>query len=63
VHTFAADGTFLGSWGQAGKDPGQLGFPWGIVLDDAGNAYVSEFGGDPGIPSESRLQKFQLALP
>jgi len=63
VHTFAADGTFLGSWGQAGKDPGQLGFPWGIMLDDAGNAYVSEFGGDPGIPSESRLQKFQLALP
>jgi outer membrane protein assembly factor BamB len=60
---YAPDGTFLGSWGPRGRGEGDLGFPWGIVLDDQGNAYISEYGGDPQIPSESRLQKFHLELP
>lgn len=63
VLVFAPDGTFLGSWGDQGTGLGQLGFPWGIALDGAGGVYTSEYGGDPGIPSESRLQKFQLTLP
>jgi len=63
VHVFAADGTFIGSWGDPGTGPGELGFPWGIALDDAGNAYVSEYGNDGAIPSADRLQQFRLALP
>ncbi len=63
VRVYAPDGSFLGSWGEPGREPGQLGFPSGIVVDDAGNAFVSEFGGDPALPSENRVQQFVLTLP
>jgi DNA-binding beta-propeller fold protein YncE len=63
VHIFAADGTFIGSWGDPGLGPGELGFPFGIALDGAGNAFVSEYGGDGVIPSADRLQQFRLLLP
>jgi hypothetical protein len=59
---YAPDGRYLGGWGSRGRDAGEFGFPWSIKLDDEGNVYVTEFGGDPGIPSESRIQKFRVEL-
>jgi len=40
VLKFAADGTFLYSWGTKGKDPGQFDLPHGIALDAAGRVFV-----------------------
>ncbi len=60
---FGRDGTVLGSWGEAGTAKGQLGFPWSVALDGDGHAFVSELGGDPGIPSSNRIQRFTLTLP
>ena len=57
---YEPDGTFVGGWGPRGLGEGELGFPWSIVLDDQGNAYVSEYGPDPVIPSENRIQKFHV---
>lgn len=57
---YEPDGTFVGGWGPRGLAEGEFGFPWAVVLDEDGNAFVSEYGGDPAIPSRNRIQKFHL---
>jgi eukaryotic-like serine/threonine-protein kinase len=60
---FSTDGIFIGGFGPRGQAEGQLAFAWGVVADDEGSVYVTEMGGDPGIPSPNRIQKFKLELP
>ena len=40
-------------WGTEGTEPGQLRYPYDIVLDGKGHIYVCEFG-------NHRVQKFTL---
>jgi peptidylamidoglycolate lyase len=40
VMKFAADGTFVLTWGTKGKGPGQFDLPHGIALDAAGLVFV-----------------------
>ncbi|HET9399692.1 MAG TPA: NHL repeat-containing protein [Candidatus Acidoferrales bacterium] len=35
---------YLGKWGNAGGDPGQLGSPRSIAADDLGNVYIADAG-------------------
>ena len=35
---------YLGVWGQAGGDPGQLGSPRSIATDELGNVYIADAG-------------------
>jgi DNA-binding beta-propeller fold protein YncE len=53
VCAFDENGEFLGGWGEKGTEAGQLGFPIGIVGDNAGNIYVLEY-------SNNRVQKFAI---
>jgi peptidylamidoglycolate lyase len=48
---FAADGTFLLTWGTPGTGPGQFNLPHGIDVDDSGRVYVADRG-------NSRVQVF-----
>src|SRR5690606_35144902 len=54
VQRFAADGTFIDSWGEPGMGPGQFSAdgqgPWGIAVDDA-HVYVADTW-------NHRIQKF-----
>lgn len=54
VHKFAADGTLLFSWGEAGDGPGQFRIPHGIAVDAAGVVYVAD-------RENSRIQLFTPA--
>jgi sugar lactone lactonase YvrE len=40
-------------WGEKGSEPGQLSFPYDLILDGKGHLYVAEFG-------NHRVQKFTL---
>ena len=40
-------------WGDAGTEPGQLQYPYCLVLDGKGHVYVCEYG-------NHRVQKFTL---
>ena len=40
----AAPVQYLGAWGNAGGDPGQLGSPRSIATDDLGNVYIADAG-------------------
>ncbi len=51
VHTFAADGTLLFSWGEPGSGPGQFHVPHGIAIDREGTVYVAD-------RENSRIQLF-----
>ena len=41
------------AWGTEGPDPGQLRYPYDILLDGQGHVYLCEFG-------NHRVQKFTL---
>ena len=47
---FGLDGTFVRSWGQEGKNQGELKFPYGIAVDNEA-VYISD-------PSSCRIQVF-----
>lgn len=51
VVKFAADGTFLLTWGTAGAGPGQFNLPHGIAVDASGRVFVAD-------RSNSRVQVF-----
>jgi sugar lactone lactonase YvrE len=42
VHRFAADGTFLYSWGEPGNAPGQFALPHGVWVDRHGRVLVAD---------------------
>jgi hypothetical protein len=50
---FDGDGKLVTIWGVAGTAPGQLQYPYGLVLDGKGHAYLCEYG-------NSRVQKFTV---
>jgi DNA-binding beta-propeller fold protein YncE len=56
VQIFDRAGHFLAAWGDEGAGPGQLRYPLGVTVDDAGNIYVADFG-------NNRIQKFRLRAP
>jgi tripartite motif-containing protein 71 len=53
---FGADGAFQASFGLSGSADGQVKFPFGIVLDGAGNVYVTD-------AATNRVEKFRLFPP
>jgi len=42
VHKFAADGTYLFSWGEPGTAPGQFNLPHGVWIDKHGRVLVAD---------------------
>ena len=42
VHKFAADGTYLFSWGEPGTAPGQFNLPHGVWIDKYGRVLVAD---------------------
>ena len=42
VHKFAADGTYLFSWGEPGTGPGQFNLPHGVWIDGHGRVMVCD---------------------
>jgi DNA-binding beta-propeller fold protein YncE len=42
VHKFAADGTYLFSWGEPGNAPGQFNLPHGVWIDRHGRVLVAD---------------------
>jgi len=54
VHKFAADGTYLLSWGEPGTGPGQFSLPHGVWIDTRGRVLVCDREND-------RVQVFDQA--
>jgi len=54
VHKFAADGTYLFSWGEPGTGPGQFSLPHGVWIDTRGRVLVCDREND-------RVQVFDQA--
>ena len=54
VHKFAADGTYLFSWGEPGTGPGQFNMPHGVWIDRHGRVLVCDREND-------RVQVFSQA--
>ncbi|MCA9957554.1 MAG: hypothetical protein KC443_00885, partial [Anaerolineales bacterium] len=52
IQVFAADGSYITSWGEFGTEPGQFNEPWGIAVDEQ-FVYVTDTW-------NHRLQKFTL---
>lgn len=50
---FAHDGTFLGSFGKLGREPGEFIYPVKVIQDPQGDLYVCEYG------DNDRVQKFR----
>ena len=42
VHTFAADGTHVMSWGEPGGEPGQFRLPHGVWIDRRGRVLIAD---------------------
>ena len=42
IHKFAADGTYLFSWGEPGNQPGQFNLPHGVWIDRRGRLLVAD---------------------
>jgi outer membrane protein assembly factor BamB len=56
VLVFTPDGTYLGGFGALGVADGELGFPWGLVVDESG-IYISDAGAVEG--QRSVIRKFE----
>jgi len=52
IQKFAADGTFLTSFGAEGSGPGQFLYPIAIAVGDDGSVFVADYG-------NNRIQKWQ----
>jgi hypothetical protein len=46
-------GRGLASWGGAGREPGQLAYPWAVAVDKAGRIVTVDSG-------NNRLQVFEF---
>ena len=65
IHRFAADGTLIASWGEAGTGPGQFDTPHSIGVDRRGQVWVADrencrvqvFDADGGFIREHRLER------
>jgi DNA-binding beta-propeller fold protein YncE len=53
IQVFDPQGNFLRKWGSEGSGSGQFDFPYGIAVDDSGNAYVAD-------TENHRIQKYRL---
>lgn len=53
IQKFDASGNFLFKWGRWGENGGEFRLPFQVVVDQNGNAYVSDY-------YNTRLQKFSL---
>ncbi len=42
IHRFSADGIYLGSWGEPGRQPGQFRLPHSLFQDAAGRIWVAD---------------------
>lgn len=64
VVVFARDGRYLGGFGALGGDDGELGFPWGLVIDASGDLFICDAGeaaGDmPGVELKARVQRIRV---
>lgn len=49
-----AEAKLVRYWGQPGGEPGQLSYPYDLLLDGEGGAYLCEYG-------NHRVQRFSLA--
>lgn len=56
IQKFDANGNFVLKWGTLGENGGQFRLPFQVVVDPAGNAYVSDY-------YNTRLQKFSMTAP
>jgi sugar lactone lactonase YvrE len=57
VLVFAPDGTYLGGFGPLGIGDDQLGFPWGLIVEEGG-IYISDAGVVEGIGLQGVIRKF-----
>jgi hypothetical protein len=46
-------GKGLKSWGSAGREPGQLAYPWGVIVDKRNRVIAVDAG-------NNRLQVFEF---
>ena len=44
IQKFAPDGTFLTSFGERGKRPGQIEYPMAVAVAGDGTVFVTDFG-------------------
>lgn len=63
VFVFDRDGHYLAGFGATAAGPDQITSPEGLVLDGAGNLYVSDAAGQNDRALTSWLLKFQLLDP
>ena len=63
VLVFDGDGHYLAGFGATAAGPDQISWPTGLVLDAAGNLYVSDAAGQEDRALTSWLLKFQLLAP
>jgi DNA-binding beta-propeller fold protein YncE len=45
ISIFTREGEHVGAFGEPGREPGQLDYPYDVKLDAEGNLWVAEFGG------------------
>ena len=62
VMVYDVDGTALGGFGLRGAARDELGFPWGIVVNEDG-IYVADAGALPEFGMSSYIRKFSPILP
>ena len=63
VHKFAADGTYLFSWGEPGTGPGQFALPHGVWIDRRGRALVCDRENDRVHRARCRSQQARAVSP
>jgi outer membrane protein assembly factor BamB len=56
IQIYDQDGVLIGTWGEFGRDEGQVIGPGCLALDKEGNIYVIDY-------ANGRIQKFALTLP
>lgn len=62
VIVFDRDGGELFRFGERGEGPGQFVYPTAVVLDDLGNIYVGEYGGNDRISKFAPDRTYQYSF-